>query len=798
MSLLERFCSLGQPPKAHQKATVTQPGIDRGGVESHAFLELGHRSARRTLRSQCHGKIHVQLGPIIGGLDTSFVGGDGIVETPQRIQAKALKVEEASGELPTCTLHLEHGQNTVGPSVLEGRRERFQEFLELPRTGQFFLGPCFSRRNEKEQHRDPFDPGSPGPVDWFRRATNSGTRFAARGLGSPPSRRPDPVPSDETRAKLRNCCVVLLWVLLWVPTVAHTELLFDFEGPYLVDPGRSIKDHEMLFDGQLWHCIYIRGTEGANGTGSESTLGHATSIDLLQWQLEYPVLSAGPESWDSRNVWAPAIIQTPINPSQWTMLYTGADASIVQRMGRAFTTNGTLDRFYKFPTNPVLEPDSTVYDWAASQWFSSFRDPYYFYFGGEHHVLNTVGLDGAKRRGAVHHATSADLINWTDVGVLVQNNNDTLGTQWHDLESVQLIQHAGQWFLFFTEQNEVGVRWIQSTQMDSGWNVSSAQILDPEGIAAEVTPLDGESFLFSRHIPFLHSPDSPDSGTISWTIRADTLRYHPVSGAPYLVPTAPLASNWPVRSGTAFIAAPTFGDNALERGGTSALANGHGYLSSRDFYAGPASGFGQPGSDMGGSATGTMQSIAFDITPGSVTMSLRVGGGSNLNCFVALVRADNDSVLYSARGHGSDSMRPVVWDVSDLNGVSTYIWIEDASTDSNGWISVDDIRLNPSAVASPSLPSEFGRLLPNRPNPFNPRTALRFEVDRRESFELRIFDLRGRLLRRLELGPLSPGRHQAMWEGRDQSGRQVSSGVYLVELRGDLGPADTQKITLVR
>ncbi len=72
------------------------------------------------------------------------------------------------------------------------------------------------------------------------------------------------------------------------------------------------------------------------------------------------------------------------------------------------------------------------------------------------------------------------------------------------------------------------------------------------------------------------------------------------------------------------------------------------------------------------------------------------------------------------------------------------------------------------------------RLLGNAPNPFNPRTEIRFELSRDAAATLAIFDLRGREVRRLLDGaPLPAGRHAAIWDGRDDGGRAVASGMYL-------------------
>ncbi|MFO7653113.1 MAG: FlgD immunoglobulin-like domain containing protein, partial [Candidatus Krumholzibacteriia bacterium] len=102
-----------------------------------------------------------------------------------------------------------------------------------------------------------------------------------------------------------------------------------------------------------------------------------------------------------------------------------------------------------------------------------------------------------------------------------------------------------------------------------------------------------------------------------------------------------------------------------------------------------------------------------------------------------------------------------------------------------------------SMAAVPRPPLAAARLHGARPNPFNPRTTVVFELARGADVSLRIFDLRGRLVRRLHQGPLAAGRHELLWNGRDDAGRELGSGVYLFRLEGAGEPA-TGRCALVR
>jgi len=101
-------------------------------------------------------------------------------------------------------------------------------------------------------------------------------------------------------------------------------------------------------------------------------------------------------------------------------------------------------------------------------------------------------------------------------------------------------------------------------------------------------------------------------------------------------------------------------------------------------------------------------------------------------------------------------------------------------------------------TATPGTPFVPARLLPNVPNPFNPRTTLRFELPDPRDVQLRILDARGRLVDAIDAGPLPAGRHALPWDGTDRVGNDVASGVYRVILQADGTVVPARSITLVR
>ena len=102
-----------------------------------------------------------------------------------------------------------------------------------------------------------------------------------------------------------------------------------------------------------------------------------------------------------------------------------------------------------------------------------------------------------------------------------------------------------------------------------------------------------------------------------------------------------------------------------------------------------------------------------------------------------------------------------------------------------GWY-IDDIRIQGTVT---DVLGEGGRvpariqLAQNVPNPFNPSTRIDFSLPAECRVELAVFDVAGRRVKTLAAGVLSAGPHQRGWDGRDEAGAKVASGLYIYRIR---------------
>ncbi len=144
---------------------------------------------------------------------------------------------------------------------------------------------------------------------------------------------------------------------------------------------------------------------------------------------------------------------------------------------------------------------------------------------------------------------------------------------------------------------------------------------------------------------------------------------------------------------------------------------------------------------------------------------------------------------------GGAEMRGIA--ISRVSADSVDVW-------SCGYTSGFQGRVYKRRVAAPGgvsgvIERAGGQVGPIRsfPNPFSPSTTLSFDIAHAESVLVDIYDPTGRIIRRIRPGLLGSGTHQIRWDGRDESGRRLSSGVFFYRLRaGD--EVDGGTLVLVR
>lgn len=157
--------------------------------------------------------------------------------------------------------------------------------------------------------------------------------------------------------------------------------------------------------------------------------------------------------------------------------------------------------------------------------------------------------------------------------------------------------------------------------------------------------------------------------------------------------------------------------------------------------------------------------------------------------------AVDDGLLQALVGGGGDASGgsyELVGSIAEsVTGTSTG---GDFELQSGLWLG--DIGPAPTAV-EPDLVPSVHRLIGAYPNPFNPRTEVRFELASPTRVRVRIHDVRGRLVQTLIDESRPAGVHQVVWDGTDHSGRRVASGTYYLRLVAD-DRVETRKVSLLK
>ncbi|MBI1928172.1 T9SS type A sorting domain-containing protein [Candidatus Poribacteria bacterium] len=121
-------------------------------------------------------------------------------------------------------------------------------------------------------------------------------------------------------------------------------------------------------------------------------------------------------------------------------------------------------------------------------------------------------------------------------------------------------------------------------------------------------------------------------------------------------------------------------------------------------------------------------------------------------------------------------------DAPENTQASIRLWIRDEKGDA--WTQIVSLKVLPRPRP------EASGLFQNYPNPFNPETWIPYQLAQPADVKIQIYDAAGRLVRTLDLGDRAAGFYMARadaayWDGRNETGERVSSGVYFYHLQSD-------------
>ncbi len=201
--------------------------------------------------------------------------------------------------------------------------------------------------------------------------------------------------------------------------------------------------------------------------------------------------------------------------------------------------------------------------------------------------------------------------------------------------------------------------------------------------------------------------------------------------------------------------------------------------------------------------------IDIGMNTGSITVILQSCSESPPGCWhlgASLTPIDLDcwtiSTLWLEFGGSFIEVRlSFEGDVDDCNGNGISDAVDLAAHPDWDWNNdglIDNCQQGGGLTGVPSGGSRNADLHDAYPNPFNPQTTISFSLPERRGVWLRVFDVSGRLVRVLIGGDVQDqGRHETVWNGRDDAGRRVAGGAYFYRLDTG-GYSETKRMVLVK
>lgn len=263
--------------------------------------------------------------------------------------------------------------------------------------------------------------------------------------------------------------------------MAHLEALERGERPLrgrFTEPGIALVDHSFIEVDGVMHLFYNRGWIGYDWSERfNDTIGHATTTDLIYWNIHPPVLAVDPQCFDDHQVWSPAVIAH--NGRYW-MFYTGVNVPIAQAV--CLATSDDLFHWTRYSSEPIYTPGPWGH-WDASRW-SDCRDSFVLADNGRFYQYYCTSRETAA--GSMEPANgvivSDDLIHWEELGTFRMPTCDLAA------ESPFVIKHDGRYYFFYTNCGH-GTSYAISDNPVDGW-VEQELLLTP---SAPCT--------FSAHVP---------------------------------------------------------------------------------------------------------------------------------------------------------------------------------------------------------------------------------------------------------------------------------------------------------
>jgi hypothetical protein len=229
-----------------------------------------------------------------------------------------------------------------------------------------------------------------------------------------------------------------------------------------------------------------------------------------------------------------------------------------------------------------------------------------------------------------------------------------------------------------------------------------------------------------------------------------------------------------------------------------------------------------------GSGTGTITNLRIepDVPAGTFEVAVRLEGVAERSAFGVVLRPAADRLQFSDWIPQAEyATTTVAVDTVDYRGHRLALLALDVGPDASGIVELGtlvfttlrsdltlsdlpigykDMAAHGVSIASaggpsrtPSRSSRITALYENRPNPFNPHTTIRYAIGTDARVRLTVYNVAGRLVRQLVDQRQGPGEYSVVWDGRDNAGHSVATGLYFSRLQ-TREVTETRRLVLMR
>ena len=172
--------------------------------------------------------------------------------------------------------------------------------------------------------------------------------------------------------------------------------------------------------------------------------------------------------------------------------------------------------------------------------------------------------------------------------------------------------------------------------------------------------------------------------------------------------------------------------------------------------------------------TGWSVVLSLNINTGTITAETPFEFDTDYGCEAALAQIDDSCYLCTYKG---------------LN--------ETGTDDKTGWSVILNVELPPVGIDDNTIISRVADLGNNYPNPFNPKTSIKFAIASESQVQIEIYNLAGQKVKTLVNERMNPGSYCYVWNGMDDSDKSVTSGVYFYKMKAG-SYTSTRKMILMK